>query len=319
MSKGQTKTSAKGVSPPQEIEVGTRSGPHLLFLKIFVRCDGVTDCQDGADEADCQLFVASLGYDKHLVPPTIDGGPLTLNLSMVIKEITEINEIDNFFRVKFDIARTWFDKRLMFYNLKDDVKRNQVTLDDRETIWLSWLLFDNVESNDKILRTAQRDQMSIIPDNSSDFTSSDKTHLHNIHLYEGSKNAIFDVKQYSIDWLCEFNMEWYPFDTQSCTMQLLNYDIMTQFDLNTLEYTGPTKLSQHIVLDLQMCSETTNNVQKVVVEFIFGRPLFATFITTTLPTVILMVISQMATTFSDEYLDMVIQVNLTVLLVLATL
>ena len=286
---------------------------------IFLRCDGVTDCQDGTDEAECKVFVTSLGYNKHLVPPNPGDGQLRLNLSMLIKEITQINEIDNFFRVKFDMKRTWFDKRLTFYNLKDDVARNQVSLDDRETIWLSWIVFENVESNDKILRTEQRDQMSIIPDDSTVFTSSDTTHLHNIHLFEGSKNAIVDVKQYSVDWLCEFHMEWYPFDTQSCTMQLLNHGLMTRFELENLEYTGPTKLSQHIVLELKMCSNTKDNVQKVVIEFIFGRPLFATFITTTLPTVILMVISQMATIFSDEYLDMVNQVNLTVLLVLATL
>ena len=279
----------------------------------------MTDCQDGTDEAECKVFVTSLGYNKNIVPPTTADGPLRLNLSMLIKEITQINEIDNFFRVKFDIKRTWFDKRLTFYNLKDAGTRNQVSLDDRETVWLSWIIFDNTESNEKILRTEQRDQMSIILYNSTDFTSSDNTYIHNIHLSEGSKNAIDDVKQYSVDWLCEFNMEWYPFDTQSCTMQLLNYDLMTRFELHTLEYTGPTMLSQHIVLDLQMCSKTNDKVQKVVVEIIFGRPLFATFIATTLPTVILMVISQMATTFSDEYLDMVIQVNLTVLLVLATL
>ena len=287
-------------------------------VSMDVRCDGRSDCQDGTDEEECKVFVTSLGYNKHIVP-SMDKGQLKLNLSICVKEITHIDEIAHFFKVKFDIKRTWFDKRLTFYNLKKSTSENKVSLVDRESVWKSWLIFDNIKTIEKALKTDQRAQMNVITNHNTSFTSSDNTYIHNTYLFDGSKNAIIDVKQYSVEYVCDFHMKWYPFDTQSCTMQLLNYDWMIQFELNELSYTGPSELPQHVVLDVLMCSKTSDKVQKVIVEFIFGRPLFISFLTITLPTVMLMTLSQMATKFSNEYLDMVIMVNLTVLLVLATL
>ena len=84
-------------------------------------------------------------------------------------------------------------------------------------------------------------------------------------------------------------------------------------------YSGPKSLHQHHVQDVMICSATIEGDQGIIVEIILGRPIFASFLTTTLPTIMLIIISQLATSFSGEYLDMVIQVNLTVLLVLATL
>ena len=114
-------------------------------------------------------------------------------------------------------------------------------------------------------------------------------------------------------------MEWYPFDTQSCAMKFRNiFDAMDLLPSN-VTYSGPRELPQHYVHDVKICSATIKGKQGVIVEVIIGRPIFSSFLTTTLPTLMLIIISQLATTFSGEYLDMVIQVNLTVLLVLATL
>ena len=54
-------------------------------------------------------------------------------------------------------------------------------------------------------------------------------------------------------------------------------------------------------------------------EVTLGRPLFGTFLSLFMPTGILLILSQMVRVFYRDYLDMVIQVNLTLLLVLATL
>ena len=52
---------------------------------------------------------------------------------------------------------------------------------------------------------------------------------------------------------------------------------------------------------------------------ILGRPLIGHILTVSIPTIILIVLAHMSKVFSDDYIDMVIQVNLTALLVLATL
>ena len=93
-------------------------------VSMAVRCDGRTDYQDGTAEAECKVFVPSLGYNKYLVPPADDGGKLKINMSLELHEIIEINEIENFFRVKYSYHRTWFDTRLTYYNLKDTAFNN---------------------------------------------------------------------------------------------------------------------------------------------------------------------------------------------------
>ena len=288
-------------------------------VSMAVRCDGRTDCQDGTDEADCKVFVTSLGYNKYLVPPTDDNGKLKINISFDLHEIIEVNEIENFFRVKYNLQRTWSDTRLTYYNLKYNAFDNKISSENRGSIWTSWLTFDNIESKEKMKRTDDADQMIIVSQNLSDFNYADDTYLHNTRLFHGSTNAIRHSKQYSIDWLCDFNMAWYPFDTQSCTMEIINKYRSVEFELGNLAYLGPTDLPQHFVDHVNMCVKNNNDDQRIIVEVVFGRPIFASFLTTTLPTVMLIIISQMATSFSKEYLDMVIQVNLTVLLVLATL
>ena len=54
-------------------------------------------------------------------------------------------------------------------------------------------------------------------------------------------------------------------------------------------------------------------------SFHLSRPLTSCLLTTFLPTTILVLITNLANAFSKNYLAVVIQVNLTVLLVLATL
>ena len=288
-------------------------------VSMSVRCDGKMDCVDGTDEADCKAFVKSLGYNKLLVPPpTVIGGKLRLNFSLNIIQIVEINEMQNYIQTKFGDTRIWFDSRLTFQNVKKNSK-NLMSTSDKKSMWIPWIIFQNLASRDKILMTDNRDFARVIPNHGFNFTLGDTTKINNIHLFKGSENAIRDDKECRVEWLCDFHMEWYPFDTQSCTMQFRsNYESIDFLPVKAT-YSGPKELPQHYVHTINICSATIEGDQGIIVEIVLGRPIFSSFLTTTLPTVMLITISQLATSFSGEYLDMVIQVNLTVLLVLATL
>ena len=61
------------------------------------------------------------------------------------------------------------------------------------------------------------------------------------------------------------------------------------------------------------------DMDAIVVEVTLGRPLVNTVLTVFVPTILLVLISFTARFFSEDYIDMVIQVNLTILLVLATM
>ena len=288
-------------------------------LGMSVRCDGKMDCEDGTDEAECKALVRSLGYNKNLVPPPAKRGEkLSVSFDVKIIEIVQINEIDNEIQIKFESTRSWVDRRLTYQNMMAKGK-NIISSSDRKTIWAPWIIFQNIAGNDKLFKTDVPTVKSIVLDPNFNFTIGDNTNMHNVHLFKGSENNIQYVKERRVAWLCDFQMEWYPFDIQSCTMQFRIQDDSISFVPKSVTYKGPNELPQHYVHVVKMCSATIEGSQGIIVEIILGRPLFSSFLTTTLPTVMLIIISQLATYFSGDYLEMVIQVNLTVLLVLATL
>ena len=142
---------------------------------------------------------------------------------------------------------------------------------------------------------------------------------HNALLFDGSNNPLNFERQLTVDWICELNLAWYPFDSQICNMKIyLNEDAIL-FTPETLNYKGPEALTQHFVKGILFCSFPIEDKSGIIVEVELGRPLIGSILTVFLPTGMLLFISQMAKTYSDAYLDMVIEVNLTVLLVLTTL
>ena len=68
-----------------------------------------------------------------------------------------------------------------------------------------------------------------------------------------------------------------------------------------------------------MCAAMVGDYQGAEVTMSLGRPLISNILTVFIPTIILLIISHITNVYEKQYIDMVIMVNLTVLLVLATL
>ena len=60
-------------------------------------------------------------------------------------------------------------------------------------------------------------------------------------------------------------------------------------------------------------------MKTTIVEVALGRPIVNNLLTVFVPTMLLVIISFTARLFAEEYIDMVIQVNVTVMLALATM
>ena len=70
---------------------------------------------------------------------------------------------------------------------------------------------------------------------------------------------------------------------------------------------------------VQMCKSVIDEFKAIVVEVALGRPLVSNLLTVFVPTILLIIVSFMARFFADNYVDMVVQVNLTLTLTLATM
>ena len=288
--------------------------------KMEKRCDGKSNCRDGTDEENCQTIVTFAGYNKFLVPEPIGtDNLLTINISFIIDEIITIDEKNGYFLVKLTFIRSWFNPQLKYQNLKKEATKNTMTEDDIEFMWIPFSLLNNIKHTDEIKKTEVRDTMFIIPNKEFKFKKGDKTNIQNTMLFDGSENSIQYERTITVNFICNYNMKWYPFDTQKCVVEMYHTEDSITLNPISVNYTGPKELMQHTVKGIFICAVTIRNRPGVVVEIHLGRPLFGSILTVFMPTLILIIISEMVGIFHKEYMDMVIGVNLTLLLVLATL
>ena len=185
------------------------------------RCDGKSDCKDISDEKECKIVDIDDTYSKEINPPPI--GTLlktAVNISMNISSVLEIDEIKGFVFVKYVLITNWKDSRLTFHNLKRQEEMNIVTEDQKAEIWTPKLIFANTNDDDETI-TDDRAVLKIIPDTKFAFSAADLTSLDNINIFNGDLSSLEMTRSYSTKFICDYDMSWYPFDSQICFMNLV--------------------------------------------------------------------------------------------------
>jgi hypothetical protein len=212
---------------------------------MAVRCDAKGDCEDRSDEVNCKTVVTSVGYNRYNVPPPLGtDDKLKLSFTMDLRKIVEINEKQGTFTVKLRYVRSWTDKQLKYQNLKIDMD-NKINPEDVKKMWKPWTIFENIKAEDSYTMTDLPDAMLVKTDGKFD------VHLlgefDNTYIFEGSDNALYYVREHLVQWMCDFDMRWYPFDTQSCIMQFKHLEDSIEFVPGNFTYNGPMDLPEHHV------------------------------------------------------------------------
>ena len=133
---------------------------------------------------------------------------------MVVQEIKEIEQI---LQLKFSLRMTWVDARLNFFNIKMKETMNVISMAELNKIWLPVIIFDNTEEGQI---TINDDKASATINRTGRGTGSDSSISEDIDIYRGSENSITLSRLYNIDFFCDYDMRWYPFDAQICFMVL---------------------------------------------------------------------------------------------------
>ena len=143
--------------------------------------------------------------------------------------------------------------------------------------------------------------------------------VNNMHIFSGSYNALSLTREYSVEWNCEYAYHWYPLDTQVCQMEFTSKKSTTYLHPSNLDYDNSISLDRYTLTSIRMCKSAIKQKKAIIVEVTLGRPIINNLLTVFVPTMLLVIISFTARLFAEEYIDMVIQVNVTVMLALATM
>ena len=102
-------------------------------------------------------------------------------------------------------------------------------------------------------------------------------------------------------------------------MQIVSKFSRTDLRPANLQYNHNISLDRYTLARVRMCKSAIDERKAIIVEIIFGRPIVNNLLTVFVPTMLLVMISFAIRLFAAEYIDMVIQVNVTVMLALATM
>ena len=206
---------------------------------------------------------------------------------------------------------TWVDARLDFYNIKQDETMNIISLEELNKIWLPVIVFANTERSQ---RTTNDDESFATISRMSKGVGSDSSISEDIDIYKGSENKISMSRIYNIEFFCDYDMRWYPFDTQTCFMVLKlggGADKLVSLSPGDLEYLGPEELTQYYVKKYMIEEMSLNDINVLRVSITFGRRLLGTILTVYLPTILLNIIGHATNFFKPFFFEAVVTVNLT--------
>ena len=225
--------------------------------------------------------------------------------------IQEMKEIEQILQLKFSLRMTWVDARLDFFNIKADETMNVISLEELNQIWLPVIIFHNTESG---LRTINDEGSFATIRRAGLGIGSDSSISEDINIYKGSENSISLTRLYNIEFFCDYNMRWYPFDSQTCYMVMKlggGVEKLVSLTPGILEYLGPEELTQYYVKHYTISEKTLKNAKGLSVSITFGRRLLGTILTVYLPTVLLNVIGHATNFFKPFFFEAVVTVNLT--------
>ena len=214
-------------------------------------------------------------------------------------DILDIDEITETFTVQTSFKREWFDGRLMYKHLKrGNTNKNRLLEEESISVWYPRTMYKDVKDLSKISKTNFFNKQHVVITN-KDFKFLAKN---NMHIFKGSDNGQSLDRQYTTEYICQYKMHWYPFDTQLCRIKfLLRETDFIKLQPTHLEYNPDIALERYFIKGIKMCRSIIEGRDAIVTEVTLGRPLIAIILSTFIPTLSLLAISFIARFYVDDY------------------
>lgn len=294
-------------------------------VELSQKCDGLIDCDDGTDELECQFLVLDKNYSKDKLPLIQNKNePVKVYFKISISAYPKIDTANSKITTDYDLFLKWYDPRLIFRDLKADETFNDLSDDNKMIIWSPKVEVPNAlgpvkgqlndDSTSVILLKEDEENLP------EDFSLSQEA-----RLFSGEKNAVLLRRKFSQDHACNFNLFYYPFDTQVCNLRFELRDKSEDFvafekEGQGINYVGDRNLADYqIVMEKLELTKSDSNHSMAIVTVVFKRQTGFHGITTFAQSMVLILVAFVTFFFNIRNFSDRIMVNLILLLILSTL
>ena len=186
---------------------------------------------------------------------------------------------------------------------------NSLSLEEQFSLWTPTIVFWNTEQQ---LKTINDENTFASIRRSGNASLIAREVNEDIEVYKGADNEITMSRVYSIEFYCEYQMAWYPFDQQTCFIETIMDGVLDNYaDLvpGELTFSGKKELTQYFVKSFDIKKKKIQGRKSVTISITLGRRLLGTFLTVFFPTILLNVIGY-STNFFKEFFFEVCMVNI---------
>ena len=148
-----------------------------------------------------------------MTPAPLSGSSqVKVELSVRLQSILNLDEIGQIMFVKYVLLAKWKDPGLKFHNLKRDANQNVLSEIEWSRIWVPRIIFDNTEATEESIMD-KKSIIRVLANENFTHTITDLHHHQNIYVFDGKETELEMSRAYNTEFLCEYSMAWYPFDS----------------------------------------------------------------------------------------------------------
>ncbi len=289
-------------------------------IPIKKRCNSRYDCDDFSDEVGCERVKINFDtYKKEVAPRAPDGSEnVEVDIKIVVKKISAVKELEQLFTAKVDLSMSWLDPRLQFTNLKSSEDQNAISHDLGQNLWTPILAFSNSEDG---IRTKLDDNAFLNVIREGQPKPNPLTEIYEDQVYEGAENHLILSRMYTITFHCPFDLAWFPFDIQRCPIEMsVPFNLKSHVDIRLInvDSDGELNVTQYVVNAFEYPAGVSG-LKVLSADIVMTRVYAYHMFTTFLPTLCLILITEVTLFIDRRHFEATIMVALTSMLVMYTL
>ena len=225
-----------------------------------------------------------------------------------------------YFLIKMNIWLTWMDNRLSFQNLDTDCFENIVPFEMADKIWKPKLIFSNHNERDTERQVLEYNPLSstLMICRNGNGTKAGISELHEARVYTSNEAVFWLRTSHYTKFNCKFNLYYFPFDRQSCFVQLsVPGSVQKQIELSIGK--PQRNMSLHLNQFILTNWSTYADQSDIYFQFEMTRLTGPFWMSLFIPSICLITAAEITLFIDGSHFDAMIMVALTSNLVMYTL